>query len=900
VIRLWHIVTTRLRSLVFRDRRERELSEELQQHLDLETERLRAIGLPAAAARQQALRAFGGVELFKEGCRDARGTGVIDTLRRDTRYAIRRLVHDWRFTAAAVLILGLGIGANTAIFSLVNATLFRQSSFAHPDRLVDIYQIGSNAGGVDGNSYPAYLDMAERTDVFAGTTAVFVPRGVNYLDQGALRSAVVEHASASYPSVLGLRPSLGRWFTEAEDRPGAGFVAVVGYEAWIRRFRSDPSVVGRAIQIDGAPVTIVGVGPKGHRSTVELGIVTDFWMPVASLPVLGAAPQVLSRRPEESAFFVKARLRDGVSVAEAQAAMRILGTRLAAEYPKEDPGKGIAVFASKDVRIHPQMDGLLQAVATVLIAVVGLVLAIACSNLATLLLVRGTARAKEVSVRLALGATRGQLVRHLLTESLLLSAAGCVIGCLLAWWATRSLGALDLPIVVDVSLDYRVLAFAVVLSLVTGVAFGLAPALRATRVDLVPTLRGDGEARSSERRWLTLKNALVVFQVAVSVVLLGATGLFLQMARATRDVRSGFVYDGVAMLQTDPRFSGLSAAAEAHVHEELRRRVAAIPGVQAALLIRGLPLERTGARVVVDGPTSTRPDAPGDAVSIWAAPGFLELLRIPILFGRALDARDRPDTPRVAVISESMARQYFGTTDAASAVGRRFRLERDPDVNAWIQVVGVARDARIELADSIPQVFYRSSVQWNLPPTTVLARTSLDAASLVGTMQRELRAVDATLPVLSVKTLATHLDESLAVPNAMATCLGALGVLGLGLAGIGLHAVLAFAVSRRSREIGIRMALGARSRRIVWIVIRDVAILVGVGTGAGLAVTLLGIQALGAATIDTPGIELYRPSADPLALLAIAAFMAIVGLGAAYAPARRTARMDPLIALRRD
>ena len=406
-----------------------------------------------------------------------------DALLRDTRHAVRRLVRDWRFTAAAVLILGLGIGANTAIFSLINATLFRRQSFADPDRLVDIYQNASNPGGIDGNSYPAYLDMAAYTDVFASTTAAFVPRGVNYLDEGALRPAVAEHTTATYLSVLGLRPSLGRWFNAAEDTPGAAVVAVVGHQAWTRKFRADPSVIGRTIRIEGVPVTIVGVGPAGHRGTINIGIVTDFWLPISSLPALGAPPRTLERRPEEAAFFVKARLRDGVTVAQAQAAMRILGTRLASEYPKEDPGKGIAVFASSDVRIHPQMDGLLRAVASLLLVVVGLVLAIACSNLATLLLVRGTARAKEVSVRLALGATRGQLVRHLLTESLLLSLAGCITGCILAWWAIRSLGALDLPVVVDLSLDYRVLIFAVAISLVTGVAFGLAPALKATRIE---------------------------------------------------------------------------------------------------------------------------------------------------------------------------------------------------------------------------------------------------------------------------------------------------------------------------------------------------------------------------------------------------------------------------------
>jgi predicted permease len=818
---------------------------------------------------------------------------------RDVRHALRRLGRDWPFTVAAVLILGLGIGANTAVFSLINAMLFRQQTLANPERLVDMYQRASNAGGIDGNSYPAYLDMAAYTDVFAGTTATLVPRGVNYLDEGAVRPAVVEHTTATYPSVLGLAPVLGRWFTASEDTPGAAVVAVVGHDAWTRKFGGDPSVIGRIIRMDGVPVTIVGVGPAGHRSTINIGIVTDFWLPISSLPALGAPPRALERRPEEAVVFVKARLRDGVTVAQAQAAMNILGARLAAEYPKEDPGKGIAVFASRDVRVHPQMDGLLRGVATLLLVVVGLVLAIACSNLATLLLVRGNARAKEVSVRLALGATRGQLVRHLLTENLLLSLAGCVGGCILARWAIRSLSALDLPVVVDFGLDYRVLSFAVAISLVTGVAFGLAPALKATRIELIPTLRGDGDTASPDR-WLTLKNALVVLQVAVSVLLMGGTGIFLQMLNASRTVRAGFAVDGVAMLESDPRYAGYSTTAGRNALEEVRRRVAAIPGVQAAVLTRGL--ERNGAPVVVDGATATAgPEAVVRAAgTLWAGTGYFDTLRIPILFGRALDERERRDTPRVAVISETMARQYFGTGNAASAVGRRFRLDKDTDANAWIEVVGVAGDTRAELIDPRPQVFYRSFDQWGLPPTTVLARTSLDAALLVGAMQRELRAVNSRLPVIAAKTMAQHLEESLVAPKAVAMLLGALGALGLCLAGIGLYAVVAFAVSRRSREIGIRMALGARSQQVVWTVARQVAILVGVGTGVGLSLTLLAILALRIVTVETPGIAVYRPTADPVALLSIAAFMAMVGLAAACVPARRAATMDPLAALRHD
>ena len=895
-MRVWHILRARIRSLLLRERREIDLSEELRLHIEQEIERLRASGMSSEAARRQARRTFGGVEQVREACRDARGTATVDALVRDLRHSARRLLRDWQFSAATVVILGLGIGANTAIFSVVNAALFRVQPFPDPDRLVDIYQNRSNSDGIDASSYPAYRDMAEYTDVFASITTASVPNTVNYRADGAVRPALAEFTTPTYLTVLGLRPSLGRWFDAAEDTRGTAIVAVLGHQAWVRKFGANPAVVGRTIRIEGVPVTIVGIGPAGYNGTVNLGIVTDFWLPVSAIPALGGPPRALERRPEEAPFLVKARLRDGVTVAQARAAMTALATRLAAEYPQEDSGKGISVFASSEVRIHPQLDTLLESLAAVLVAVVGLVLAIACSNLATLLLVRGVARAREISIRLALGATRRQVVRQLLTESMLLSAAGGAAGCLVAWWATRLLRALDLPIVVDLSLDYRVLAFAVALSLVTGVAFGLAPALTATRIDLIPTLRDGGDARSLGGR-LTMQNALVVFQVAVSVLLLGGTSVVLQMLGASRIQRAGYAIDGVAMLETDARYAGYSATDGRRVYEEMRRRVAALPGVESAVLTRGLPMQTSGTRVVIEGvQAAAQPVVVASA--IWAGPGYFDTLRIPILYGRPFDDGDRADSPRVAVVSESMARAYFGVVNA---VGRRFRLE--PDANGWIAVIGVVRDTGTadlqgDLVDPTPRLFYRAFAQWSQSPTTVLARSSLGAASLVGAMQRELRNVDATLPVISATTMERYLGDSLTVSEAVAMFLGTLGAVGLCLASIGLYAVVAFTVSRRSREIGIRMALGARGRQVVWGVARQVGVLVGVGTGVGLALSVLAILALRAVAAPAPGVTLYRPTVDPLALVSIAALVALVGVTAACVPARRASRVDPVVALR--
>jgi hypothetical protein len=401
-VRAWHIVRSRLRSLVFRGGRESDLNEELQFHLERETERLQANGLSREDARLQALRLFGGVEQIKEASRDARGTAAFDALARDTRYGVRRLVRDWRFTTAAVLILGLAIGANTAIFSVVNAVLFRDSPFADPDRLVNIYQ---NDPAASRSSSSRTTPTRRWRSTPTSLRRRWPPRfrlPARYLHEGGIRSGTAEYATATYLDVLGLRPSLGRWFDATEERPGAPLVAVLGYQAWTRVFRADPSILGRIVRIEGAPVTIVGIGPANHRGTLDVGLVTDFWLPVTALRELNAMPAMRAGPTIIAPFFVKARLREGATVAQAKAAMDVLAPRLAAALPEEvrgggefAVGTGITVVATTDVRVHPQADAPFMAIASGVLVVVSLVLAIACSNLATLLLVRGAARTKK-------------------------------------------------------------------------------------------------------------------------------------------------------------------------------------------------------------------------------------------------------------------------------------------------------------------------------------------------------------------------------------------------------------------------------------------------------------------------------------------------------------------------
>jgi hypothetical protein len=407
------------------------------------------------------------------------------------------------------------------------------------------------------------------------------------------------------------------------------------------------------------------------------------------------------------------------------------------------------------------------------------------------------------------------------------------------------------------------------------------------------------------RRW-TLKDALVAFQVAVSVLLLGSTSVFLQMLQASRSTHVGYAVDGVALMETDARYATAAAARITAVFEDLQRRIAARPGVQAVAIAHGLPMQTTGQPVFLGDAAPSGGGLQGAAGlvgAIWAGPGTFDVLRIPILFGRAIDERDRPDTPPVAVVSETMARTIFGAANPADAIGRRFRMGRTP--GDPIAVVGIAADTgtadrQSDLLEPRPQLVYRSFVQAGLRPTAVIARTTLDAAALAGEMPRDLRAVDPGLPVVTATTMAEYLERSLDAPKAVATFIGGLGALGLGLAAIGLYAVIAFAVSRRVREIGIRMALGAHRGQAVWTVARGVAALVAIGTAAGLALTVLAIFGFRAAAAPAPGITFYRPSVDPVGLLAVTAFVGIVAVLAAVVPARRAATVDPLVALRRE
>jgi putative ABC transport system permease protein len=501
-------------------------------------------------------------------------------------------------------------------------------------------------------------------------------------------------------------------------------------------------------------------------------------------------------------------------------------------------------------------------------------------------------------VRLALGASRRPLLAHQLTESVALAVAGGLGGLVLAHWTIRLIGLLDLPITVDFSLDYRVFGFALGLSLVTGIAFGLVPALKATAVDLVRALRDEGPTLSTGRRWLTAKNMLLTVQVAVSMVLLAATGLLIRSFVEASGQEMGFALDGVAMLETDARYAGYDAAGSEAVYNELVERIRAIPGVEAATRSLGAPVEDfLGSRaLIIDGYEPADGEQSVPVQWMMAGPDYFETLQIPILFGRGFEQLDRQDSPRVAIINETMAQRYFGTRNA---VGRRFRYDGESES---VEVVGVAANILQELVASEPiqARFYRTWTQAEIPATTVIARGSIDAGILLAAMHRELIALDPTLPEIRARTMAAHVEDSTRMGRFLIGALGGLALLGMALAGVGLYAVVSYGVTNRFREIGIRMALGAKPAQVVRIVARDVSVLVGVGVGLGIAMTVGGIVTLGVLAANASDVgNIIQPSANyPWTVLVVALVMLGVGLLAAYLPARRAATVNPLEALR--
>jgi len=826
---------------------------------------------------------------------------------KDIRFAARGLLKRPGFTVVAVLTLALGIGANTAIFSVVNATLMRTQPVSDPDRLVFVFN--GPAGSVF--SYPDYVAVRDQNNVLDGLIAWGgITASLNSNDQTDLVTGAI--VTGNFFDVLGVRAQLGRVITTEDDKtPGAHPVAVISQGLWQGRFAGDPNIIGRQLLLNGNAFTVIGVLPKGFDG-LQLGVTRDLYVPMmmqATMrpPRAGFSgemnPDLLQVRTNRWLYSV-GRLKEGVTEAQAQSSLALITKQLEVAYPQQSSGRGITISplsASDDPGGRQQ----LSSVARLLMGVVGIVLLIACANVANLLLARSSARTKEIAVRLAIGATRWRIVRQLLTEGVLLATLGGAAGLLLAWWTARTISAAPpptnaLPITPQFSIDLRVLLFTLGLSLLAGVVFGLAPALRASKPALIPALKDDAAAFFERTRMFTLRNLLVVTQVALSVVLLIAAGLFLRSLRQAQTIDPGFDAEKIVGLPLNINLLRYTKAQGREFYRQVTERVEAIPGVESASVariaavsgnssVRSLLIEgRAGSdnqfRSDNSGPVAENNDSVSANV---IGPKYFQTMGIALMQGRDFNAQDSDDHPPVVIVNEAFVRRHFPNEDA---LGKR--LSFNGPKGPWREIVGVVRTSKYRSLGEAPTPVAYLALQQNHETGMVLhVRTRVDPSSVAGAIRNEVQSLERNLPLGNPELMSERVANSLYAARMGALLLAVFGACALLLASIGLYGVMSFAVARRTRELGIRVALGARPGDVFRLVLLQGMTLVIAGLVLGIGVAMAVTRLLAS--------FLYGVSTtDALTFTVIPALLTAVALLACYLPARRATKVEPLIALR--
>jgi len=880
----------RLGVLFRRERFDRELEEEMQSHIQMQAEENRENGMDAQEARYAARRQFGNPMLLEERSREMWGWPLLERLLQDLRYAVRVLRRSPTFTAVAVISLALGIGANVAIFSLFNALMLRWLPVWHPEQLVSIYRTGGWGRGFA--SYPLYLALRERKDLFEG---VLARSGVIRVRLGTDSPEFVgkEFVSGDYFQVLGIRPALGRLFIEENNRtPGAQPLVVLSYDFWRSRFGSDPSILGRVIHVDEQPLTVIGVAePRFHG--VEAEHRAEVWVPATM-------NRFNIMNPRMHWVWLLARRRPGVGEKQIQAALDVfMEQHLAAVYGNrpDSPMRRAGMAQKLEVRpggigvslIREQFAKPLE----ILLAVVALVLLVACANVAGLMLARGAARQREIALRFSLGASRARVLHQLVIESVLIAAGGGLVGLAFASWGGRYL-LLFLPsaeaLQLDVSPDRSVVAFAAAVALMSVVVFGLLPAFRATAVDPAPSLKeGAGGLRGSMR--LSLRKAFVVAQVALSLVVVMTAGLFARSLGNLRGVDPGFHPLNVLGLSIDFPRAYKDKDADS-LCQRLVGRVNSLPGVLAVSF--GFPGPYQGgsweASFRIPGSEKTAREAPTVELQS-AAPRYFETIGNPLLRGREFDDRDSAATPKVAIVNEAFAREYFAGADP---VGRVLSFhDKEPEGGEPTHIIGLVRDMAHQglRKRPVPTVYLPPAQKESPFAPVLLVRAGLPPESLVPVLRRELAALDPSLAIVEVRTIRQQIDDSIYLDRLLAVVSGFFGTLSLLLAGVGLYGVMAYAVTQRTGEIGIRVALGADRRRVLCMVLREGLTLIGAGILVGIPLSLASTRL---ATSLLFGIR----ARDPMTLAATAAVLLAAGAAAVLLPAQRASRIDPTEALR--
>lgn len=891
-------ISDRLAGLNLDPSREAEIVEELAQHLEDRYHELLSRGLTHEQAERSLRAELRGrdqlaIELSRVESRidnepvvlGARREHMLRDLLQDLPYALRMLRKNPGFTVVAVLSLALGIGANTAIFSLINTVLLRPLPVARPEQIVSLNNTEENHT-FPAFSYPNYKDLRDRNEVFSDLIAYrFSPLSLSH--DGINERVWGYEISGNYFEALGVNAVLGRMISPADDlTPGAHPLTVVSYACWQQRFGGQPTIIGRDVIVNGRSYTVIGVAPQGFFGT-EVIAAPDLWFPVAMQAQLENGSGWLDSRQVEN-LFIQGRLKPGVSKSQAQASLSEIARQLEREYPNDNEGKGIALSAPG--LMGNAMRGPVLGFSGLLMIVVGLVLLLACVNLANLLLARAAERRREIAVRLALGASRFRLVRQLLTESVLLACAGGALGLLLAYRLAELVTAfklpIDVPVAMTVQMDYRVFIFASLISLATGVLFGLLPAWQATKTDLVPALK-DEVSFGGYRRSL-LKNSLIVLQVALSLVLLIGGGLMLRALNQAQTIKLGFNPERAVEVSFDLRLQGYEEARGREFQKGLIERVKSLPGVQFAGLADMAPVDLHFPRtaVFIEGQIPQRLGSTPSTMINRASPGYFQAMDTRLTRGRDFTEQDDDKATQVVLINEAFARRFWPGEDP---IGKRISLG-GPE-SAKRQVIGVVEDGKYAGLNEDPKPFVsRSLWQSYSGSTIVIVRTAGDPQKLIASIRNEVQQLDPNIPLAS-RMLAERMDLPLLPARIAASVLAGFGLLALALVAIGIYGVMSYAVSKRTREIGIRMALGAQHGDVLKLIIRQGLTLTVIGMAIGAAAALALTQSMKAL--------LFGVSAtDPFTFIGVGLVLAGVSFLACYLPARRAARVDPMVALR--
>ncbi|HET9262329.1 MAG TPA: ABC transporter permease [Vicinamibacterales bacterium] len=825
---------------------------------------------------------------------------MFQALKADVRYALRVLRWNPAFTALAVASLAIGIGFNTAMFSAVDALLFRPLPIHRPDRIVDVYTRGTDGDTYATSSYPDFTDFRQRNQVFSDMIA-YSPAiaAVKAGDRSVM--ALGEVVTGNYFSLLGVKASIGRTLLPEDDRPGAARAVAISHRLWVREYGSDPHVLGKTIQIHGQPYTIVGVISSDFTGMVPM-LQPEMWLPIAWIEevepagIQDAVPSPtghtrVERRGQRWAF-IKGRLKEGETAPRAEANLRVIMQQLAADHPQTNKDRMIS--AVPNVRIHPMADAALKPVAAGLMIGIGLVLLIACANVANMLLARASGRQRELGIRLAIGASRGRLIRQLLTESVVLGAFGAVAGVAVAAGLLQLIDMMPMPIPVPIALslrlDARVLLFTTLVATAAGLTAGLAPALRATRVNLSADLKGDvARSKAAGRRW-TLRDGLVALQTAVTLVLLVSAALLTRSLLEAHRVDLGFQTKGLVVLGTELSLIGYDEARAARIFDQVAEKVRALPGVASVGRAVRQPLAINYNRTQVFFPDRHSAGSQGTAIaSTWVDEAYFSTLGVPLLRGRNFSNADTPTSPGAAVVNEAFARRYWPNEDV---LGKQFRT-RAIDGPSF-EIVGVVGDYKVETVGEGPTPYIHYALRQR--PSTgevLLARTATKPDALLAAMRREVLALEPAAVFLDSQTMEAQVDATLLPARLAAQTIGLIGIVATALAAIGLYGVIAYTVSRRVREIGIRMALGATPGTVVGTIMRQGMSITAVGLAAGIALGLFAGRAIAA------GLYGVHAGDPPAWAAAIGTLLAAAAL-ANYIPARRAARVDPSTALRME